>query len=210
MRTLACLLALAVADDLFDSGLTALAQDELAPIFNGKDLTGWEAVAGSGDCWEVRDGKIVCKGGKGGWLCTKEEYGDFEIEVEYNCPKDGNSGVFIRAPREGHTSKIGMEIQLLDDDAKIHEKIKPYQHTGSIYGVVAPSKPAQKPAGEWNTIRIRCKGDQVTITINGEKVVDADMGAHEELKGRPRKGYIGLQNHGSGLEFRSVKLKKLD
>jgi len=199
MRVLACLFAFALIRD-----------GEWTPLFNGKDLDGWEAVSGSGDCWEVRDQKIVCKGGKGGWLCTKEQYGDFEIEVEYNCPKDGNSGVFIRAPREGHTSKLGMEIQLLDDDAKIHEKIKPFQHTASIYGVVAPSKPAQKPAGEWNKIHIRCKGDHVAITLNGEKVVDADMSAHEELKSRPRKGYIGLQNHGSGLEFRSVKLKKLD
>ena len=158
----------------------------------------------------ARDSKIVCKGGKGGWLCTKDQYGDFEFEAEYNCPKDGNSGVFIRAPREGHTSKLGMEIQLLDDDAKIHEKIKPFQHTASIYGVVAPSKAAQKKAGEWNTMRIRCKGDQVKITLNGEKVVEADMNAFEDLKGRPRKGYIGLQNHGSGLEFRNVRLKKLD
>jgi hypothetical protein len=186
------------------------AQDDLAPLFNGKDLSGWEAVSGPADVWEWKDGKVVCKGGKGGWLCTKEQYGDFEIEVEYNCPKDGNSGVFIRAPREGHTSKLGMEIQILDDDAEIHKNIKPFQHTASIYGVVAPSKPAQKKAGEWNTMRIRCKGDQVTITLNGEKVVDADMSAYEDLKGRPRKGYIGLQNHGSGLEFRNVRLKKLD
>jgi hypothetical protein len=185
-------------------------QDDLAPLFNGKDLSGWEAVSGPADVWEWKDGKVVCKGGKGGWLCTKEQYGDFEIEVEYNCPKDGNSGVFIRAPREGHTSKLGMEIQILDDDAEIHRNIKPFQHTASIYGVVAPSKPAQKKAGEWNTMRIRCKGDQVTITLNGEKVVDADMNAYEDLKGRPRKGYIGLQNHGSGLEFRNVRLKKLD
>jgi hypothetical protein len=185
-------------------------QDDLAPLFNGKDLSGWEAVSGPADVWEWKDGKVVCKGGKGGWLCTKEQYGDFEIEVEYNCPKDGNSGVFIRAPREGHTSKLGMEIQILDDDAEIHKNIKPFQHTASIYGVVAPSKPAQKKAGEWNTMRIRCKGDQVTITLNGEKVVDADMNAYEDLKGRPRKGYIGLQNHGSGLEFRNVRLKKLD
>jgi hypothetical protein len=184
-------------------------QDDLAPLFNGKDLSGWEAVSGPADVWEWKDGKVVCKGGKGGWLCTKEQYGDFEIEVEYNCPKDGNSGVFIRAPREGHTSKLGMEIQILDDDAEIHKTIKPFQHTASIYGVVAPSKPAQKKAGEWNTMRIRCKGDQVTITLNGEKVVDADMNAYEDLKGRPRKGYIGLQNHGSGLEFRNVRLKQL-
>lgn len=190
--------------------LAALAQDGWTPLFNGKDLSGWEAVGGSADCWAWENGRVVCKGGKGGWLCTKEQYGDFEIELDYNCPKDGNSGVFIRAPREGHTSKVGMEIQILDDDAKIHEKIKPFQHTASIYGVVPPSKPAQKPAGEWNTIHIRCKGDQVTVTLNGEKVVDADMNAHDELKGRPRKGFIGLQNHGSGLEFRNVRLKKLD
>ena len=70
MRVLVCLLAL------------VLPQDELPSIFNGKDLAGWEAVAGSGDCWEVRDGKIICKGGKGGWLCTKEEYGDFEMRFD--------------------------------------------------------------------------------------------------------------------------------
>jgi hypothetical protein len=198
MRTLICLLALSCLPD------------DLAPLFNGKDLSGWDAVGGSADCWAWEDGKVVCKGGKGGWLCTKEQYGDFEFEVEYNCPKDGNSGVFIRAPREGHTSKDGMEIQMLDDDAEIHKNIKPFQHTASIYGVVAPSKAVQKKAGEWNTMHIRCKGDQVTITLNGEKVVDADMNAFEELKSRPRKGYIGLQNHGSGLEFRNVRLKKLD
>jgi hypothetical protein len=188
----------------------ALIQDDLAPAFNGKDLSGWEAVGGSADCWTWENGKVVCKGGKGGWLCTKEQYGDFEIEVEYNCPKDGNSGVYIRTPREGHPSKDGMEIQILDDDAEIHKNIKAYQHTASIYGVVPPSKPAQKKAGEWNTMRIRCKGDQVTVTLNGEKVVDADMNAFEALKGRPRKGYIGLQNHGSGLEFRNIRLKKLE
>jgi hypothetical protein len=103
-----------------------------------------------------------------------------------------------------------MEIQILDDDAEIHKNIKPFQHTASIYGVVPPSKPAQKKAGEWNILRIRCKGDQVTITLNGEKVVDADMNAFDALKARPRKGYIGLQNHGSGLEFRNIRLKKLD
>ena len=190
--------------------LAALQAGDWTPLFNGKDLSGWTAVGGSADCWAWQDGKVVCKGGKGGWLCTAEQYGDFEIELDYNCPPDGNSGVFIRAPREGHTSKVGMEIQLLDDDAAIHKDIKPYQHTASIYGVVPPSKPAQKKAGEWNTIRIRCKGDQVTVTLNGEKVVDADMSAFDDLKGRPRKGYIGLQNHGSGLEFRNVRLKKLE
>ena len=76
--------------------------------------------------------------------------------------------------------------------------------------MVPPSKPAQKKAGEWNTIRIRCSGDQVTVTLNGEKVVDADMSQYKELKDRPRKGYIGLQNHGSGVEFRNVRLRKLE
>ena len=189
--------------------LVPAAQD-FTPLFNGKDLSGWEAAGGAIDCWSWKDDKAVCKGGKGGWLCTKEEYGDFEVELDYNVPAGGNSGVFIRAPREGHTSKVGMEIQLLDDDAEIHKNIKPFQHTASIYGVVPPSKPAQKKAGEWGTIRIRCKGSQVTITLNGEKVVDADLNAYPELKSRPRKGHLGLQNHGSGVEFRNVRLKKLE
>lgn len=190
--------------------VSALLPDDGVPLFNGKDLSGWEAVGGTIDCWVWQDGRLVCKGGKGGWLCTKDEYGDFEIGLEYNCPNSGNSGVFIRTPREGRPSKVGMEIQILDDDAEIHKDIKPYQHTASIYGVVPPSKPAQKKAGEWNALRIRCKGDQVTVVLNGEQVVDADMSAYPELKSRPRKGYIGLQNHGSGLEFRNVRLKKLE
>ena len=189
--------------------LLSFAVQDFVPLFNGKDLEGWEAVGGTMDCWVFQDGRVVCKGGKGGWLCTKEQYGDFEVELDYNVPAGGNSGVFIRAPREGHTSKLGMEIQLLDDDAAIHKDIKPFQHTASIYGVVAPSKAAQKKAGEWGTIRIRCQGDRVTVTLNGEQVVDADMSKHEELKGRPRKGYLGLQNHGSGVDFRNVRLKKL-
>ena len=188
----------------------ALAAQDFAPLFNGKDLEGWEAVGGTIDCWSFREGKVVCKGGKGGWLCTKEQYGNFEIELDYNLSPSANSGVFIRAPREGRTSQVGMEIQILDDDADIHKDIKPAQHTASIYGVVPPSKPAQKKAGEWNTIRIRCSGDQVTVTLNGEKVVDADMSQYKELKDRPRKGYIGLQNHGSGVEFRNVRLRKLE
>ncbi|HXX95448.1 MAG TPA: DUF1080 domain-containing protein [Planctomycetota bacterium] len=187
----------------------ALAQD-FKPMFNGKDLEGWEAVGGTIDCWAFQDGKVVCKGGKGGWLSTKEQYGDFEIELEYNVPPSGNSGVFIRAPREGRTSQVGMEIQILDDDADIHKNIKAVQHTASIYGVVPPSKPAQKKAGEWNSMKIRCKGDQVTVTLNGETVVDADMSKYEALVKRPRRGYIGLQNHGSGLEFRNVRLKLLE
>jgi hypothetical protein len=178
------------------------------PLWNGKDLAGWETVGKTEGKWIVEQETLVCTGGGSGWLSTKEEYGDFELELEFNVSVGGNSGVFIRAPREGRTSEVGMEIQILDDDAPIHKDIKPYQHTASIYGVVAPSKAAQKKAGEWNSMAIRCKGNQVTVTLNGEKVVDADMSAYEKLVRRPRKGYIGLQNHGTRCEFRGLRLRE--
>src|SRR2546430_4724760 len=70
-----------------------------------RSLSGWEAVGGSVDCWAWQDGKVVCKGGKGGWLCTKDQYGDFEIELDYNCPKDGRS--------EEHTSELQSQSNLV-------------------------------------------------------------------------------------------------
>lgn len=69
-----------------------------APVFNGKDLTGWKAT-GKADAWAVENGLIVCKGGGGGYLLTEQEYGDFELRFQYRwAKKGGNSGVALRTP----------------------------------------------------------------------------------------------------------------
>ncbi len=187
----------------------ALPEADFVPLFSGRDLSGWEPV-GDGAAWAVEEGLLVCKGGKGGWLSTRELYGDFELALDYRVPPDGNSGVFLRAPREGNPWVTGMEIQILDDDSPKHQDIKPAQHTGSIYAAVPPLKSAARKAGEWNEMRIVARDTLVAVFLNGEKVVDVFLDAVPELKSRPRRGHLGLQNHGSRLEFRNLRVRRLD
>jgi hypothetical protein len=107
-------------------------------------------------------------------------------------------------------SQTGMEIQILDDNSdKYKGKLKPYQFSGSIYTFVPCSKPVYKGVNTWNAFEITCKADKVTVVYNGEKVAEADMTTPEFAK-RPLKGLIGLQNHGSAVEFRKVEIKVLD
>src|SRR5206468_627539 len=123
-------------------------------------------------------GVLYVSGGGGGWLLTEKEFGDFELRVEYKLPKMGNSGVALRSPTKGDPAYVGMEIQLIDD---INWKgLQPWQHTGSIYDVVPASKLPGKEPGEWNTMRIVCKGRKVSVEVNGEKVVDADLDEYKE------------------------------
>jgi hypothetical protein len=185
-------------------------------LFDGKTLTGWKTNEGGKlEAWGVdKDtGVIFLKGGGGGWLMTEKEYGDFELRLEFKVPKRGNSGVALRSPLKGDPAYVGMEIQILDDAG--HTGLQKWQQTGSIYGVVPPSKLATKPVGEWNKYRITCKGRQVTVELNGEKVVDANLDDYKEkhAKAHPgilrEKGHIGLQEHGGRVEFRNLFVKEL-
>jgi hypothetical protein len=186
-------------------------------LFNGKDLTGWKVYNGKLSAWgaDPKEGLLFVKGGGGGWLMTEKEYADFELTLEYKVPVNGNSGVALRAPLRGHTSKDGMEIQILDDNGPAYKKLKPWQYTGSIYGVVPPSKRVTRPAGKWNRMRIVARGRRVSVEVNGTKVVDANLDDYKEkhAKEHPgilrRKGHLGLQSHDGRVEFRSLFVKPL-
>jgi 3-keto-disaccharide hydrolase len=188
-------------------------------LFNGKDLAGWKA-SGKMEDWGVDGTTLYTKGGGGGWLMTDKEYGDFEVYVDFKMPMEGggNSGVAIRAPFEGDAAYKGMEIQLLDDawykDPANYKGIRPAQLTGSVYGVVPPSKDATRPAGEWNTLRITARGRHVRVELNGVKTVDADLDEHKDAFGAHPgltrdKGHIGLQSHSNRVEFRNIYVKEL-
>jgi hypothetical protein len=191
----------------------ALSRDEADAgfrlLFNGNDLAGWKEVQGEPGTFEVKDGVLAGRRKKGSayWLSTQDEYGDFELRLEFKIPPKGNSGVFIRAPHDGRTSQKGMEIQISDEP---HKTAPDKGSMGSIYQVVPARKFAHRPPGDWNDLWIRCDGDRVTVTINGEVVNDANMSDHDALKGRPRKGYVGLSAHTDTVEFRHVRLRKLN
>jgi hypothetical protein len=190
-------------------------------LFNGTDLKGWQVNEGGKlDKWGAADGVLFTTGAGGGWLMTEKEYADFELRLEFKVPKAGNSGVALRSALKGAPHlDAGMEIQILDDPWYLDEKnykagLKPTQRTGSIYGVVPPSKDALKPAGDWNSFRIVAKGRQITVELNGTQVVDANLDDHKdkakEHSGILRdKGHVGLQSHDGRVEFRNIYLKPL-
>jgi hypothetical protein len=110
-----------------------------------------------------------------------------------------------------------MEIQILDHDhPKYASWLKPTQRHGAIYDVIPPSKDNLKPAGEWNEQEIRAQGKKISITLNGEQILDADLSTVTDAKvlakhpGLQRtSGRIGFLGHKSRVEFRNIRIKPL-
>jgi hypothetical protein len=175
-------------------------------MFTDDSLDGWELVREQpAGAWSIKDGVVTCSGEGRGWLRTGRRYQDFELRLEYAIAKDGNSGVFLRSLLEGRPAYNGLEVQILDD----HGAPAGLKSSGALYDAVAPATNPARPAMEWNTLEALCQGDHVRVRLNGETVVDVRLGEHDQLKDRPREGYIGLQNHGSRVMFRSVMVREL-
>jgi hypothetical protein len=176
-------------------------------------LVGWQQIDGNDGAWRFEDGVLYTEGG-GGWLSTVCQYDDFVLALEFCLPPGGNSGVFVRAPHEGNPAYQGMEIQILDDDADEWRGLRPEQYAGSIYDVQAPSERAGKGADEWQRMVIECRGPRVRVALNGRKVIDTRVDyypyKYNTHPGLTRQsGYIGLQNHGSKIEFRNIRIREL-
>lgn len=189
--------------------------DGFKPLFDGKTLAGWTMVDGKEGNWVVEDGVLITKGEGGGWLSTSDTYKNFTVKLEYRLKEGGNSGVFIRSPHNGDPAYTGMEIQVLDDDARVYKDLKPFQYCGSVYGVEAAKRGHTKAAGEWNAMEITANGSKITVTLNGAKIVETDLKDHQDVSKehpgilRP-DGYIGLQSHSEPVEFRNIAIKPID
>lgn len=190
-----------------------LGETEWTPLFNGSDLTGWSQVGGEAETWGVADGLLYTDGEGGGWLSTTREFSDFELELEFNVPPGGNSGIFVRAPLEGNSAYEGLEIQVLDDAAPEYAGLEPYQYCGSVYSLIAPSTRASKPAGEWQKMFIRYEGSTIQVKLNDTEIVNGDIADFKDKPDHPgtnrASGFIGLQNHSSHLDYRNIRLREL-
>lgn len=185
-------------------GLIPCHQEKI-PLFNGKDLSGWE-IYGT-EKWYVEAGNIVCESGPDkeyGYLATEKSYKDFDLTLEFKQEADGNSGVFFRSALEG-TRISGWQAEVAP----------PGHDTGGIYesygrGWLIKPEPQKDQAlkmGEWNTMRIRVIGDQVTTWLNGQQMVEL-----EDEKIGQAEGKIALQIHDGGgikVRWREISLRRL-
>jgi hypothetical protein len=186
-------------------------------LFDGSSLDSWQMDKPGG--WIIHDGDMELA--KGGYIWTKEKFGNFILKAEFKIPKDANSGIFFRTGDIRDPVQTGMEMQVYDNPP--HDK--PVKNDcGALYDLVAPSALVMKPIGQWNSVVLTCKNSMVTIEMNGKKIVTADLDKwttphknpdgtenkfDKALKDFPREGYIGFQDHGSPLWYRNVKLTRL-
>lgn len=189
------------------------------PMFNGIDLAGW---TGNKVDYFAQEGMLVCQpsGHGSGNLYTEKEYGDFIMRFEFQLTPGANNGLGIRTPTTGDAAYVGMELQILDNEAEIYKNLKPYQYHGSVYGVIAAKRGFLKPVGEWNVQEVQAIGSRIKITLNGEVIVDGDI-AEASKNGTATAdglkhpgllnpaGHIGFLGHGSPLKFRNLRIKEV-
>lgn len=210
------LVVLTIVSLLLAANAGRASEAEYVEIFDGKSLDGWE---GAVEGYTVQDGVLACREGATGNLLTKQEYGDFDLRFEFLLTPEANNGLAIRAPLEGDAAYEGMELQILDNDAKKYGELKDWQHHGSIYGVAPAKRGFQKPIGEWNQQQVICQGRHITIILNGTKILDVDLdkvapnGKTVDSKQHPglarKSGRVGFLSHGDKVSFRNIRIRDL-
>lgn len=207
------LMARDIRSDEANALLLSYSGDGFESVYDGKSLEGWEGATAD---YEVVDGAIRCKAGRGGNLFTKGVYKDFVARLQFRLPPGGNNGLSIRYPGQGDAAYAAMEIQVLDDTAKQYETLHEYQYCGSVYGVVPCHRGYLRPVGEWNYEEVRAVGSHITVTLNGTVIVDADVAKVEKPpsgqkhEGRFRtEGHFGFCGHNDPVSFRAVAIKRL-
>jgi hypothetical protein len=215
--------------------VTPLQQNVLTPdeakegfklMFDGKSAEGWRGFRRQSlpARWKVEEESLtpVPGAGRGGDITTNEEYGDFDFRIEWKIEAGGNSGIMYRASEEVSPAwYTGPEYQILDN-TKHPDGKEPKTSAGSAYGIYAPKEEMSKPIGEWNATRIVATGKHIEHWLNGVKVVDYELESTDWLDrvskskfaplpkyGRMPQGHIVLQDHGSRVSYRNIRIKKL-
>ena len=222
------LLIIIVACSLFIGDTTTLlaSSQGFVPLFPGDSLKGWKVSDWSnvatpqkveGTTWRIKNG-VLYGLNKRTWIRSEKKYGDFILKLETKLTKGSNGGIGLRFPPEGDPAYTAMEIQVVDDRIYYGGSARPEQCTGSIYDEIAPRKVATNPVGRWNSWHITAIGSKVTIVLNGEKIIDADLSKETKarqqtgppLSKRPLKGHIGFQNLNGNITLRNIMIKELD
>lgn len=211
--------------------LSCLSLQDPIPLFNGKDLTGWHVDVPDLDSnpdkkspFFVRDGYLVSLGNPAGHLITDKVYENYQLQVEYRfAGKPGNCGVLVHAstPRALYDMfPKSLEVQMMHENAgdfwcivedisvpDMENRRGPKDEWGIVEGkkrrIINLTDGSENPVGEWNTMKIECKGNEIKVWVN-EDLVNSGFDCTAE------KGQIAVQAEGSEVEFRKIELTPLD
>ncbi len=208
-------------------------------LFSDKNSSFWKAY--NGDTlpkkWKITnnlltfdtDFKLESEYTKGSDIVfSKEEFGNFELYLEWKLPKGGNSGIFYHL-KEGYEeiSEVAPEYQLLDDEGwedLNNAKLSSWQKAGADYAMHSPNAENKilNPSGEWNSTKIIFTKEKVEHWLNGQKILSfvpwsedwyerkkKGKWKNSNFYGKFKTGYIGLQDHNSSISFRNMKIRKL-
>jgi hypothetical protein len=178
------------------------------------------------DVWTVADGVLTASEDQAIW--TGADHENFVLDLEFMTASGTNSGVIVYCSDMANWIPNSVEIQIADDFAEEWAKQPATWHCGAIFGHLAPTKSAVKPAGEWNHYRITCAGKRITVELNGEKVTDMDMSMWTSATTNPdgseipawlsrpkaeleTKGRIGFQGKHAGapIYFRNIRIRPI-
>jgi hypothetical protein len=198
-------------------------------LFSGQDLTGWHNFGRNGirPGWQVRDGTLACVDpSDAGDLCTDDEFEWFELRLEYNIARGGNSGIMYRVTDVGSFPwETGPELQL-EDNSQARDSVR----SGWLYGLYQPpddpqtGKPldATKPAGHWNEVRLLISPEKCEHEINGVKYFEYVLGSEDfqqriarskfrdmRMFGKAKRGAIALQGDHGQIAFRNIRLRSI-
>jgi len=193
-------------------------------LFDGKSLDQWRIYRGTdAGTWDIQEGTLHHGPGDGADLITKEQFGDFELRLDWKLAPGGNSGIFYRGTEEYDAIYwTAPEMQVLDDSAHADGRNR-LTSAGSAYGLYAAPAGIVRPAGQWNSVRIVVRGRQVEHWMNGVKVVTYELQspdwsakvAASKFKEWPKyglapRGHIAVQVHGNDVWYRNVRILALD
>ena len=226
--TLACLLALPAASLEAEPLTPAEKAMGWTMLFDGSSTDNFRAYGKDsfpGQGWVIDDGALkVIAGGGGGDIITKEQYGDFELSLEFKVAPGANSGIIFRASEQhAYPWMTGPEYQILDD-AGGNQAADSKHALGALYDLIAaPADKPTRPAGEWNHARVRIDDNVLSHYLNGMKLLEIDLDSQEWRDliagskfasmsgfGLEAKGHISLQDHGNDVWYRNIKVRDLD
>ncbi|MFO0875566.1 MAG: DUF1080 domain-containing protein [Phycisphaerales bacterium] len=202
-------------------------------LFDGATVDGWRgykqatfpAAKPGGGGWTISDGALCTSpGGSGGDIITAEQFGDFELSLEYRTSPKANSGIIFRVAEKHDTSWMtGPEFQVIDDGGN---DLKPddAHSSGALYDLAAPAAgKVVKPAGEWNHARIVLRDGRLRHYLNGVRIVDLRIDGKDWIEringskfkvyegfGLQPRGHIALQDHGDAVCYRNIKIRSFD